>query len=52
MLKGLNTFVGFDERVCAQIGKDTGLPFIPAENKVFVLLLHLMIRFLFSLIVQ
>lgn len=37
---GLNTFVGFDERVCAQIAKDTGLPFVPAENKFESLAAH------------
>eukprot|EP01025_Chloroclados_australasicus_P066380 TRINITY_DN9141_c0_g1_i1.p2 TRINITY_DN9141_c0_g1~~TRINITY_DN9141_c0_g1_i1.p2 ORF type:complete len:512 (+),score=75.58 TRINITY_DN9141_c0_g1_i1:59-1537(+) len=37
---GLNTRVGFAEKVAEVIGKDTGLPFVTAENKFEALAAH------------
>jgi len=37
---GINTYVGFAEKVAAQIAKETGLPFRTAENKFEALAAH------------
>jgi fumarate hydratase class II len=37
---GINTYIGFAEKVAAQIAKETGLPFRTAENKFEALAAH------------
>eukprot|EP00188_Purpureofilum_apyrenoidigerum_P003555 Plantae.Rhodophyta-Purpureofilum_apyrenoidigerum.ctg37560.p1 GENE.Plantae.Rhodophyta-Purpureofilum_apyrenoidigerum.ctg37560~~Plantae.Rhodophyta-Purpureofilum_apyrenoidigerum.ctg37560.p1 ORF type:complete len:525 (-),score=94.18 Plantae.Rhodophyta-Purpureofilum_apyrenoidigerum.ctg37560:168-1574(-) len=37
---GLNTFKGFDEKICAELERLTGLPFKPAPNKFEALAAH------------
>lgn len=37
---GLNTKVGYDAKVAAQVAKDTGLPFLTAPNKFEALAAH------------